>query len=455
MDILGENHLPVLPPEILNGIFLYLSSGELLKKISLVCRAWYKIINETQFWSQRLNCLGFPLTRETRRDFIKFADDEEVLRSLQATCYHIEESQKQNAQLMFGNSAKISNFVGHGYARCEALACQGRRMCAQEPCVAEMCRGRGGCLPPPSSMQHHGHHHMHRYRQKRYPRPIMHANMLKDIARDMEDDGHWRISEDKVRIAAIMLCFRKPQLIELELYSNYSNLNQVWLLVSQLVNVQTEVHIKDFASWRRPMRSSTDELIHRLTQSQSRCQITLFRGSVQNLDKLPSSIMNLSLSFGSDHQVLGSAKGLAELTQRFPYLDEMRVHIVPGLNVQNLPPLPSGRCQSSLFLSGIGSRHLRWAVNAANKMRPRGIDSQYRYLVFPSSQLIRQTSMKLLRFLEETNQIQFWELVIASPFLERNAETKLVTATRRYWPNCRGFTWIKLDEFLALSHYRW
>ncbi|CAL4158752.1 unnamed protein product, partial [Meganyctiphanes norvegica] len=105
-----------------------------------------------------------------------------------------------------------------------------------------------------------------------------------------------------------------------------------------------------------------------------RSQVTLFRGSVQDLDNLPESIMNLSLSIGSDDQAASCAQGLSESARRFPYLDELRVHIVPGVNVSYLPPLPSGRCQSSLFLSGVGALQLQWASDAARKLRPRGHD---------------------------------------------------------------------------------
>ena len=100
--------------------------------------------------------------------------------------------------------------------------------------------------------------------------------MLKDVARDMEDGGTWVITVDKIRVAVIMFGFRKPKLVEIELSTNATSIKQVWYIVTQLVKIETKVHIKDSCSWQTPLQSSTDELLHSLTQPDSRCHITLF-----------------------------------------------------------------------------------------------------------------------------------------------------------------------------------
>ncbi|CAL4247923.1 unnamed protein product, partial [Meganyctiphanes norvegica] len=97
METLEYDYLSVLPPEILHYIFLNLKSQEILLNIELVCKAWFNIVNQTQFWIQRLNYLGFSLCKNVRRELLSFGDDEELLRCLKATCYHIEMSQMQNA----------------------------------------------------------------------------------------------------------------------------------------------------------------------------------------------------------------------------------------------------------------------------------------------------------------------------------------------------------------------
>ncbi|CAL4211710.1 unnamed protein product [Meganyctiphanes norvegica] len=61
-----------LPPEILFKIFQGVWAKDLVYSVSLVCKTWYGILQQPQFWMKQIKYLGISMTQTLRNDLIRY-----------------------------------------------------------------------------------------------------------------------------------------------------------------------------------------------------------------------------------------------------------------------------------------------------------------------------------------------------------------------------------------------
>ncbi|CAL4152641.1 unnamed protein product, partial [Meganyctiphanes norvegica] len=119
----------------------------------------------------------------------------------------------------------------------------------------------------------------------------------------------WEITENYLIEATSFILFRKakraPTQISLELRTDPTSLNYLILLLKLLQKFNCKICIDDIYSWRSCVPASK-EILGIICNDNTSVRLKTFRGCIENVDILPTSLEKLSLSIICTDQPSGN-----------------------------------------------------------------------------------------------------------------------------------------------------
>ncbi|CAL4060348.1 unnamed protein product [Meganyctiphanes norvegica] len=270
--------------------------------------------------------------------------------------------------------------------------------------------------------------------------------------RCIENDESCEIEEEEFILFSALLIIYKPSKITIRLKSDPESIRNkgiFWLVLSY--NSCEEVEIEDLYSFGN-LFNSTYMIMEQFNDI--KCRVIQMWTAVNTIEVLPTTIEDLRLSLlwhPTTHKTVDP--GIAHLTQRFPKLRNLGIHLKLKMETEHLPHLPDltnqlGLAGNDLYLSDLSENdHIQWAVNTAKTLQPPS--GRYGYLCLLSCSLHIEQLCELVLQLAAAGVTIFSGVYISTSLglLEHN---KLRTVTLRTFNCCiriyANDTCLKLNE---------
>ncbi|CAL4078491.1 unnamed protein product [Meganyctiphanes norvegica] len=440
-----------LPSEVQYHIFTHLEVHHLLTSVSHVCKSYHNVLNQVCFWIQRLKQCGVEVSSALYHILQNHGNAGEARHCLKVTCAYLEAPRSdfypemengdpwklredkfaaacivllfRTPKLMFLEIFQNPNTMEYIQLLLKILStksCEVRLMdyhtwtdldsetddillkslTCHDHCICNLTEFQGSLqdlsLLPPT---------------------------LKKFCLSIKENLHISTNfQDEA--------FPNLQLLELSISDTFSSIATVQSLSEAVTGVQVKLRFK---SWKSPSLSYQDNapIINLFSQ---RNMITTFRGSISNVQNLPQTLTQLSISVANDEQ----ANMLPSL-QRFVLLTEIDIHI----HCRDISPssllsthLLHGESQRIwLFLSDIGDDHVDWTIEVCKKFFSNLKEDDAQSLVLPSSTLTLAGYRRLVKELAaiEGRQEADWEgaVYISSKHITKEMQRDLHLYTLR------------------------
>lgn len=241
--------------------------------------------------------------------------------------------------------------------------------------------------------------------------PSYFLSYIRGTKNNMDIENSWDIDEEDIMAVSVLLLFRKPQIIDLELRSDPARIRfmDVFLLVLES-HKYCVISIKNLGGWRSLLNSNKQPL--KQVEAYERCDLNWLQTTVVDIAALPRGVSFLWLGILQDESGRAINPGLERLNSHCTELEHLGVHIRAGADLNDLGPPPDKK--PWLYISGLQEDNLDWAIKAAQKLQPSG--GSYYGLSLPSCGLETVSQLvTLVQCLFQADVRVDWPLSVSTP----------------------------------------